>query len=164
MTADERLVAAGFNAGVTTRVMGNMADAGTRAVALEKAGLGAWPAYSLRQVHGNIVHDLNDASAVTADGDGWIVDAPGRVGLVYAADCMPLFVWGAGGAAAVVLHAGWKGTRANIAAEGVKALRKRGIEPSGMRAAIGPHPWSCAQRCSPRSMWLLDIDRLGPRA
>ena len=145
---DERMEAAGFTGGVTTKAMGDMAQAANRAKVLDTAGLGAWPAYLLKQVHGNGVRDLStfpaaQSESVDNQGDGWIVDAAGRVALAYAADCMPIFIWDRRGEAAAVLHSGWKGTQANIAAAGVAALAARGVAASEMEAYIGPRARAC---------------------
>ena len=139
---DARMADAGYAAGVTTKAMGNMADASTRARTLDKAGLGHLPSYDLKQIHGNVIHDLVSATS-SPNGDGWLVYDPGRVALVYAADCMPIFVWDSRGKAAAVLHSGWKGTKANIAGEGVKALVARGVKPALAAAAIGPRIGAC---------------------
>ena len=141
--ADARLAEAGFTGGVTTRAMGDMADPAQRARALEMVGLGHLPAYDLKQEHGCVVHDLVSAPSQPRLGDGWCVHSPGRVALAYVADCMPIFVWDADGAAAAVLHSGWKGTKANIAAVGVAALFRRGAAAASLRAVIGPHIGRC---------------------
>ena len=132
---DARLAEAGFVAGVTTRAMGNMADAGNRTKALEQVGIGHLPAYAFKQVHGADVHPV---TAPVAEADGWLVEEPGRVALVYAADCMPLFVWDKGGRAGAVLHSGWKGTKANIAAVGAKL-----VGGGTLAAYIGAHIGPC---------------------
>jgi polyphenol oxidase len=139
---DSRMAEAGFAAGVTTKAMGDMADAVARARSLDLAGLGHLPSYDLKQIHGNVIHDLVSAAS-SPSGDGFLVYDPGRVALVYAADCMPIFVWDGRGKAAVVLHSGWKGTKANIAGEGVKALVARGVKPALACAAIGPRIGAC---------------------
>ena len=127
------LADAGFVAGVTTRSMGTMADAANRAKALELAGLGTLPSYSLKQVHDNAVHDV---AAPAEEGDGWIVREPGRVALTYHADCTPIFIWSRDEAA--VLHSGWKGTRANIVASAVAKFRSKPLA-----AWVGPRIGVC---------------------
>ena len=135
---DPRLAEAGFVAGVTTRDMGNMADAGNRAKALELAGIGHQPSYFHKQVHGAEVVALAAATPDTLEADGWLVDAGGKTAIVYAADCMPLFVWERTGRAGAVLHSGWKGTKSNIAAVGAKL-----VGGGDLRAYIGAHIGPC---------------------
>lgn len=141
--ADPRLAEAGFVAGVTTRTMGNMADAANRLRALDIAGLGHQPSYFHKQVHAATILDLAQATSEPSEADGWVVSEPGRTAIVYAADCMPIFVWDKGGRAGAVLHSGWKGTKANIAAEGVKALHEKGLAPSALEAYVGAHIGPC---------------------
>lgn len=62
--------------------------------------------------------------------------------LLYA-DCVPVVIVGPGPAVGVV-HAGWRGALAGIAASTVRAMAERyGIEPSDMSACIGPHIGGC---------------------
>jgi YfiH family protein len=143
--ADARAAAAGFNLGFTTKAEGSMHAPEARARVLEKAGLGAYPAYTHKQVHGSTVLPLSKATSETAEADGWLVDAAGKVALVYAADCTPIFIWDKQGEKAAVLHSGWKGTFANIAAEGVKAL---GLPPERLEAWIGPRAGACCYSVS----------------
>jgi YfiH family protein len=145
---DDRLAAAGFAAGFTTKALGSMHLAESRAKALERAGLAAWPAYMHQQVHEKTVLPLSSASSELAKADGWVVDAPGRVALVYAADCAPVFIWDKKGRAAALLHSGWRGTFANIAAEGVKALAARGIAPAELEAYVGARAGACCYAVS----------------
>jgi polyphenol oxidase len=119
-----------------------MKHADNRAKVLAQAGLAALPAFMLKQVHGCAVHNLKNADQ-PVDGDGWIVDTPGRVALVYAADCTPIFIWDRRGKSAAVLHSGWKGTKANIAGEAVKRLAGLGIKAADLEAYLGGHIGPC---------------------
>ena len=145
---DDRLAAAGFSAGFTTKAMGSMHLAENRAKALERAGLAAWPAYMHQQVHEKAVLPLSGATSELAKADGWVVDAPGRVALVYAADGAPVFLWDKKGRAAVILHSGWRGTFANIAAEGVKSLAARGVGAADLQAYVGARAGACCYAVS----------------
>lgn len=148
LRTDERMAAAGFTGGFTTSALGSMHDAGARAKTLERAGLGSYPAYLHKQVHGKLVLPLSAATAQPADADGWLVDAAGRVAVVYAADCTPIFLWDKKGRAGAVLHSGWKGTLANIAGEGVRMLSENGIPPADLEAYIGPRAGACCYAVS----------------
>jgi len=67
--------------------------------------------------------------------------ADGAVG-VRVADCVPILVHA--GAAAAAVHAGWRGTRLQIAGRAIRALQHAaGADPARMLAAIGP----CIGRC-----------------
>jgi YfiH family protein len=69
---------------------------------------------------------------------------------VKSADCVPILLEaedGEGNITAVsALHAGWRGTVAGIAEEGVKRLVQLGADPARIRAAIGPAIGSCCFR------------------
>lgn len=103
----------------------------------------------VRQVHGASVRELraDDAQAIRESrpdqlphADGQVTVTPGVAAAVLAADCLPVIVAGTGGVA--VLHAGWPGLKANIIAEGVRALRERGVG-GRLEAAIGPGAGPC---------------------
>ncbi|HAZ08265.1 MAG TPA: hypothetical protein DCZ01_07055 [Elusimicrobia bacterium] len=141
-----RLSELGLRHGVTTRRLGNMKDAARRREAAAKLGLPE--PMTLNQVHGTIVHRAVH-SAPGLEGDGWILgpDDEGRSVAVYAADCVPLFLWSDGGKTAGVFHAGWRGTAAGMALHAATAMWKfLGIEPERLFAAAGPHIGPCCYK------------------
>lgn len=92
------------------------------------------------QTHGAAVLD-GDAPAgplaVVGDGDALIATRPGVVVAVRVADCVPILMAAPGAVAAV--HAGWRGTVAEIATIALGALCERaGCGPGDVVAAIGP--------------------------
>jgi polyphenol oxidase len=66
--------------------------------------------------------------------DGQVVSGPGRAGLVFVADCLPIALRGPGGVA--MLHCGWRGLAAGIVARGAEAV-------GATRAATGPGIGPC---------------------
>jgi YfiH family protein len=79
---------------------------------------------------------VEDAS-LSVDADGIISTRPGAVVAVRVADCVPILLAAPGGVAA--LHAGWRGTAADIARIGLRTLQEAtGARPAEVRAAIGP--------------------------
>ncbi len=103
------------------------------------------------QVHGTVVcrvlpnrssRALGPDSEVQPDfeADGHAVAAGGVAAMVLAADCVPVVLGGGGAVAA--LHAGWRGLRAGILEEGVRALRELGARGE-LEAIVGP----CAGVC-----------------
>lgn len=148
--------------GMTSRKTGNMKAIEARREALDRAGLSGRPLHLLKQVHGtDIVALRSGAPAVNAfpedgqDGslplaDGWVTDAAGPVLAVYAADCMPLFVWERGGRAAGVFHSGWRGTAAGMPRRAVAAFFEHfGIAAKDLVASIGPSIGPCCYRVGP---------------
>lgn len=128
----------GATAAFTTRDFGSARESFEPLAALgvePEAIVSAW------QVHGaNLaVHGRGDR--VPAEADGHVVDAPGTVGLVFGADCLPIAMVGPGGAA--IVHAGRRGLEQAIAGRGAEAV-------SATAAAIGPGIGAC---CYEVDLW-----------
>ncbi len=95
------------------------------------------------QVHGSTVHlvrrtkdgGLPDAPA---QGDGLWTDSPGLPIAVRVADCVPILLWDPFAGAVAAVHAGWRGTAANIVGAAVRAGAALNAEPGRLYAAIGP--------------------------
>jgi YfiH family protein len=87
-----------------------------------------------RQVHGTELAFHERPSAEVLRVDGHVIAQPGPVGLVYAADCLPVVLAGPGGVA--VLHCGWRGLAAGIAGRGAAAVE-------ATHAAVGPGVGPC---------------------
>ena len=76
--------------------------------------------------------------------DALITDTPGTTLVVFTADCTPILLWDSRTGAIGAVHAGWRGTAANIAGKTVEAMvRFFGTNPADLRAAIGPNIGSC---------------------
>lgn len=144
---NDRISALGLKHGFTTRRSGNMKDEANRAAAAKRVGLSA--PLTLKQVHGTVIHDANPENA-GLEGDGWLLSRRGLTVGVYAADCVPLFLWEQGGKAAGVFHAGWRGTAKKMAIAAVAAFRDRlGIPASRLHAATGAHIGACCYKVGP---------------
>jgi YfiH family protein len=88
-----------------------------------------------RQVHGTRLLDHRLARAGDLEeADGHVISEPGMAALVFVADCLPVALAGAGGAAMV--HAGWRGL-----AGGILAAAAEAVEADA--AAIGPGIGPC---------------------
>lgn len=142
---EPRLAALGLRHGFAARRLGDMKDPAAAAAAAAAAGLAA--PKTLRQVHGTTVRLAREPAG--QDGDGWVLDRPGVCVGVYAADCLPLYLWSEDGAAAGVFHAGWRGTAAGMARAAVAALGRAGAAPGRLFAAAGPHAGACCYRVGP---------------
>jgi YfiH family protein len=78
--------------------------------------------------------------------DGQASNLPGVAMAALVADCLPIAV--AGGGAAAMLHAGWRGLEGGVIAAGVRAVRELATDgPDGqeakLAAAIGPGAGPC---------------------
>ena len=75
--------------------------------------------------------------------DGFLTEETGVVLGMGFADCVPLFLIDLKGRAAGILHAGWRGTAAEIQRLGVEHLAERGISPRDLAVGIGPSIGPC---------------------
>jgi polyphenol oxidase len=124
---------------VTTRALGDMAR-GSAARSKLRAEIPENPVW-LRQVHGTAVFDA-DADAERESGIEPVADAAitrtrGTVCAVTMADCMPVFLTNAGGTAAAVAHAGWRGLCAGVLEATAEALGDTDLI-AWLGPAIGP--------------------------
>ena len=114
---------------------------------------GDWALAGCWQVHGSdvrLIENLEDAKpAEDARGDtiycdAIISNAPGVLAGVKTADCVPILIGDPETGSFAAVHAGWRGTLAEVA---TKALGRMADEykarPGDVRVAIGPAAGSC---------------------
>jgi YfiH family protein len=101
------------------------------------------------QVHGTTIRlvsalDRQSLFAPVPDADG-LITADREVPLfVFTADCVPILLEDPVRGAIGAVHAGWRGTAADIAGVAVREMTaKLGCRPENIRAAIGP----CISQC-----------------
>jgi hypothetical protein len=76
--------------------------------------------------------------------DALITNTPGVALMVFVADCVPILLCDPVKRVAGAVHAGWRGTTANIAGKTVqKMISEFGCSPSDINATIGP----CIAKC-----------------
>ncbi len=103
------------------------------------------------QIHSDIVLSVGKAQWGTAlvegaspDSDALITNTPGTVLVVYTADCTPILLWDPVTGAVGAVHAGWRGTAADIAGKTLRAMVDAfGCDPKNIRCAIGPNIGQC---------------------
>jgi len=106
-------------------------------------------ATTVEQVHGArvIIADQLAPGPSSERADGLVVTTPGRSAAIRTADCVPILLVADSGSAschwAAVVHAGWRGTVAGIAAVAVDQAAAAGYEPASLRAALGPAIGPC---------------------
>lgn len=101
---------------------------------------------SLRQVHGNRTVILREASNRTEEADGIITDQANLWLSIRAADCQQLIIYAPEAHVCGVIHAGWKGLKAEVIRAFFKTLEKTfGIQPSQTYVGIGP---SLCEQCA----------------
>jgi len=92
------------------------------------------------QVHGSTVIQTDIVPCgVMTQADAVATSTPNIAPTVISADCVPIVI--AGGGAVAAVHAGWKGLRDGVIAEGVAAVRR-------MSAAVRELPLAAAGRIS----------------
>jgi YfiH family protein len=98
----------------------------------------------LKQVHGNLVHVVDSCDdGARVEGDGMVTSEPGIMLGIFTGDCVPILMVEAEHHIAAALHAGWRGTLAGIASEGVRVMLAMGARLEDIRAAMGPAIGGC---------------------
>lgn len=95
-----------------------------------------------RQVHGRniLVHastTWRGFKIFETGADGHFTKERGTAMAVTVADCVPVFIAHPSGAVAV-LHSGWRGTAAGIAASAVDVFRDKGLAARDLKVHLGP--------------------------
>lgn len=99
---------------------------------------------SLRQVHSDIIHQVNSVPGETLTGDGLLTTTPGLLLAIQTADCLPVILADAKRRAVGVFHAGWRGTVKRMVEKGVGEMQRWfSSRPGDLKAAIGPGIHSC---------------------
>jgi len=124
-----------------------------RKVFLEKIGVDYRSLVCAKQAHGKNIEYITeekkgsgalDYESSISDTDGFITDKKNIPIAILTADCLSVFVYDPAEPAIAILHAGWRGTEKNIAAEGVRSMRERfGSSPEELLVGFGPSIGSC---------------------
>lgn len=100
-----------------------------------------------RQIHSDIIQD---AGTPLGEGDALLSNHSGVLVGVKTADCVPILIVDPSTHSVAAIHAGWRGTALGIAAAAVRDMSTRWrIDPSGLRAAIGPAIGVCCYEIGP---------------
>jgi polyphenol oxidase len=100
---------------------------------------------TVRQVHGDNIVEVADTNMKEAGEADAMVTAKAKVFLgVLTADCVPILIIAPRQKLAAVVHAGWRGTLAGIAAKTVAYFaNSHNIAPAALEAALGPAIGAC---------------------
>ncbi len=103
-----------------------------------------------RQTHSDIIRTVTKRDHLGLNHrhypecDALITREPGTVLGVFTADCTPILLHDPITGAVGAIHAGWRGTAADIAGKTVRAMAGEfGCQPENIRAAIGPNIAQC---------------------
>lgn len=119
---------------------------------LAAAGAPGWPILKLNQTHSAIVRDMDDtwAASQPIEGDAAVTGLTGALLGVQTADCVPILIADKNARAVAAVHAGWRGTAAQIAEVTVDRLKQKfHIDPEDLVAVIGPHNAVCCYEVGP---------------
>ena len=102
------------------------------------------------QIHSDIIRQVTANHANGTDHrnypqcDALITNDPGTALFVFTADCTPILLQDPVTGAVGAVHAGWRGTAADIAGKTVAAMIDAyGCRPENIRTAIGPNIGAC---------------------
>lgn len=101
----------------------------------------------LRQIHSDTIR-VAGQEGDAGDGDALASDTPGLLLEVRTADCIPVLLVDPVRRAVAAVHAGWRGTEAQIVAKTAALLRDR-FGCRNLEAAIGPGIGVCCYEVGP---------------
>jgi YfiH family protein len=105
---------------------------------------------TLKQVHSDRCVAAEGVSGILGCGDALLERTPGAVIAIKTADCIPVLLVDERNRAVSAVHAGWRGTAAEIVRAAIDAMQKRyGTEPKDLHAAIGPGIGECCYEVGP---------------
>jgi polyphenol oxidase len=110
---------------------------------LKLAGIPDAP-HQARQIHGtNVLHCSGKGGMRDQEADSLISDQAGTTLAVRTADCLPVLLADPEAGIIAAVHAGWRGTAANIAGRTIAHMQKLGASSARMIASLGPCIGSC---------------------
>ena len=105
---------------------------------------------NVKQIHSAFVVDANGGRGQLCQGDGLITSEPENVLGVRTADCVPILMADTRRRVVAAVHAGWRGTVAEITRVAVEQMKERhGTHPGDLVAAIGPSIEPCCFEVGP---------------
>lgn len=104
----------------------------------------------LKQVHSAACLAAGGGHGVIGEGDALMERTPGTVVAVRTADCIPILLVDERNRAVAAVHAGWRGTVAQIARHAIAAMSGYfDTDPADLHAAIGPGIGKCCYEVGP---------------
>ena len=103
-------------------------------------------AYRVKQVHGNVVlipselekQPGQDEAFLLSEADGLVTEQENQAVWACSADCTPVLMADLATGAVAAVHAGWRGTAAEIVPQAIARLIAQGSQLSNLRIALGP--------------------------
>lgn len=100
----------------------------------------------LKQIHSNIVHDVDCNTEQESDlqGDALVCGYRGICIGVYTADCIPILLYDKQHCIVAAVHAGWRGTLKGVISETLKNMKlNHNSDPADIVSVIGPGIGKC---------------------
>lgn len=110
-----------------------------------------WPGEYTRakQIHSDLILLADGHSGCMGQGDALVLTKPGhRIG-VRTADCVPLLIADPNSHTVAAVHAGWRGTAADIAGKTIRRLSDFNAKSEDLLVAIGPCIGECCFEVGP---------------
>ncbi|NJK33626.1 MAG: peptidoglycan editing factor PgeF [Oscillatoriales cyanobacterium SM2_2_1] len=104
---------------------------------LHRQYFGAGTAYSVKQVHGDRLWDTQPRDPLP-EADALFTDEPLASTWICSADCVPILIGDRQSGRVAAIHAGWRGTAANIIPQTLTHLCATGSQPEHLMIALGP--------------------------
>ena len=114
----------------------------------------------MEQIHSAIVIMADAETGRAGQGDALVTNRPGLAVSVRTADCYPILLADARNHAVAAVHAGWRGTAAQIVVEAFRKMHDEfGTLPGDVYAAIGPGIGVCCYQVGPEVASQFGLDR-----
>ena len=110
---------------------------------LERLGRGDATWVGLKQVHGNDIVQVTHGVGPNINADGLLTTDRQAAIAVLGADCLPILMADKDASVLGAAHAGWRGTRAHVAAQLALRLHKHGCAWERLTVALGPAIGPC---------------------
>lgn len=106
--------------------------------------------HQARQVHGrDTFWCRGEGHFHDRDADALLSNRAGTAVAVRTADCLPILLADPTHGIIAAVHAGWRGTAANVAAAAVRSMLSAGAEPEAILASLGPCIGPCCFTIDP---------------
>ena len=110
----------------------------------EQVGLENTQPFNVRQVHANTVLIVDEETPPLQEADGLLTRLKEVPLVIRTADCLPVFFFDERQECIGLVHAGWRGTREQIAVKAVEKMQEAyGTKVKDLKIAFGPAIRAC---------------------